>query len=68
MQNRDKDLIVIKAQLFEQHAENKHLVAEGVEAKRAIKNAKTFEYNELTPSPFQNMKLTWRPQKLTWIV
>ncbi len=36
LQNRDNDLVVIKAQLLKQQAKNKHLVANGVEAERTI--------------------------------
>jgi len=35
--NKDKDLVVIKAQLFKQHAKNKHIVVKGIEVERAIK-------------------------------
>ncbi len=41
LQNRDNDLVVIKAQLFKQHAKNKHLVVIGVEAKRTNKKVET---------------------------
>jgi hypothetical protein len=32
LQNKDKDLTIVKAHLFKQHAKNKHVVAKGVEA------------------------------------
>jgi hypothetical protein len=41
LQNRDKDLIIVKAHLLKQQIKNKHLVAKGVETKRAIKKVET---------------------------
>jgi hypothetical protein len=41
LQNRDKDLIVIKAQLLKQQKENKHSVAKVVEVERIIKKVET---------------------------
>jgi hypothetical protein len=41
LQNRDKDLVVIKAQLLKQQKENKHSVAKVVEVERIIKKVET---------------------------
>ncbi len=50
LQNIDKNLIVVKAQLLKQHEKNKHLVVKGVEVERVIKKVETLQsdYNELT--------------------
>ncbi len=55
LQNQEKDLATMKAQLLKQQTKSKHLVTKGVEVERAIKKAKTlqFEYNELTQVHFK---------------
>jgi hypothetical protein len=37
LQNRDKELTIVKVQFLKLHIEDKHLVAKGVEVKKAIK-------------------------------
>jgi hypothetical protein len=37
LQSRDKELAIVKVQFVKLHIKNKHLVAKGVEAKKAIK-------------------------------
>jgi hypothetical protein len=41
LQNKDKELDVLKAHLLKQQAKNKHLLAKGVEGKKIIKKTKT---------------------------
>jgi hypothetical protein len=40
LQNRDKDLAIVKTQFLKLQIENKHLVTKGVEAKKGTKKAK----------------------------
>jgi hypothetical protein len=55
LQNRNKDLAIVKAQLLKQQEENKHLAAQGVEVERVIKKEKTLQskYNALTQAHFK---------------
>jgi hypothetical protein len=39
MQNKDKDLAIVKTKLSKLQTKNKHLVAKGIEAKRPFKKA-----------------------------
>jgi hypothetical protein len=50
LQNKDKDLVVVEAQLLKQQQENKHLVVKVVEVERVIEKAETLQsnYYELT--------------------
>ncbi len=55
LQKKNKELVIVKAQLFKQQAKNKHLIAKGVKTERVTKKNETlqFEYNELTQSHFK---------------
>ncbi len=55
LQNRDKELATVKAQLLKLHTKNKHLVAKGVEVKKEIKKVEALqqEYNELNLAHFK---------------
>ncbi len=48
LQNRDNDLVVIKAQLLKQQAQNKQLVVKGVEAKKKSKKLKPYSLNTMS--------------------
>ncbi len=56
LQNRDKELAIVKARLLKLQIKNKHLVAKGVEVEKTIKKAKALqqEYNELNQVHFKN--------------
>jgi hypothetical protein len=43
LHNRDKDLATVKTQLFKLHTKNKHMVVEGVEAKKVIKKVEALQ-------------------------
>jgi hypothetical protein len=55
LQNRDKELAIVKTQLFKLQTKNKHFVAKSVKAERVIKEAKVLQsgYNELTHAYFK---------------
>ncbi len=55
LQNRDKDLAIMKTYLLTQQKKNKHIVAKGVEVERTIKKVETLQskYNELTQVHFK---------------
>jgi hypothetical protein len=42
LQNRNKELAIVKTQLLQLQIDNKHLIAKGVDAEKAIKKAKAF--------------------------